>query len=302
MKTIALVLAFAAAPAFAEVPVGRVVDDAKAVDRVVEMTTDKLPTDVLRRIVTTDIELLRGTHPNGTYDYAHYERLEGSRISNSFSIKPTDADHLTKIEVKGDLVYRVVLTVPERRLIVAHNRPVYVDHVEVEYLPQGGGVVKRQLISVATSLTPGSSKTLDVDAIARQATVRVYARTDKQTGYGNLDVMLLQANIFDNIDSPYADAVTSEKAILRALDREDLSTIRTMAQRVAASLEKPAPAARTVEVTAPPAEDFPARAEAAPSELLPDLQSIEDLLTGSEAERREGLDRLHQLIRKLRTH
>jgi len=31
-----------------------------------------------------------------------------------------------------------------------------------------------------------------------------------------------------------------------------------------------------------------------------ELQAIEDLLTGSEAEKRQGMDRLHQLIRKNR--
>jgi hypothetical protein len=35
-------------------------------------------------------------------------------------------------------------------------------------------------------------------------------------------------------------------------------------------------------------------------ETLSELQAIEDLLTGTEAERRQGLDRLHQLVRKLR--
>ena len=37
-------------------------------------------------------------------------------------------------------------------------------------------------------------------------------------------------------------------------------------------------------------------------ELYTELQAIEDLLTGNETERRQGLDRLHQLVRKLRQH
>jgi hypothetical protein len=39
---------------------------------------------------------------------------------------------------------------------------------------------------------------------------------------------------------------------------------------------------------------------AAQVEMQTELQLIEDLLTGNEAERREGLDKLHQLIRKMR--
>jgi hypothetical protein len=35
-------------------------------------------------------------------------------------------------------------------------------------------------------------------------------------------------------------------------------------------------------------------------EMQTELQLIEDLLTGNDTERREGLDKLHQLIRKMR--
>jgi hypothetical protein len=46
-----------------------------------------------------------------------------------------------------------------------------------------------------------------------------------------------------------------------------------------------------MDVTAPKADD----------QLYGELQSIEDLLTGTDAEKRQGLDRLHQLLRRLRT-
>jgi hypothetical protein len=35
-------------------------------------------------------------------------------------------------------------------------------------------------------------------------------------------------------------------------------------------------------------------------DVYAELQSIEDLMTGSDAEKRQGLDRLHQLLRRLR--
>jgi len=52
---------------------------------------------------------------------------------------------------------------------------------------------------------------------------------------------------------------------------------------------------RGLESIAPPspaAADFPA--------IVRELQAIEDLMTGTETERREGLDRLHQLLRRMR--
>ena len=70
-----------------------------------------------------------------------------------------------------------------------------------------------------------------------------------------------------------------------------------MAQRLAADMEPSKPATAAVEVTAPRAEPAPARAE---PDVAGELQAIEDLLTGTEVERRQGLDRLHQLLRRLR--
>jgi len=126
--------------------------------------------------------------------------------------------------------------------------------------------------------------------------VRVYAHADDS--YGNLDLVLIQAKVFDDPASPYADAVASEKAILTAIDHNDVASIRAMAQRIAGSMQPsvaavppipPRPSA-TVDVSAPRAD----------AEIYGELQSIEDLLTGSDSERRQGLDRLHQLVRKLR--
>ncbi|MGZ5433649.1 MAG: hypothetical protein ACXWH7_12040, partial [Thermoanaerobaculia bacterium] len=95
-------------------------------------------------------------------------------------------------------------------------------------------------------------------------------------------------------DGPYADAVASAKAVPRALDNGDVPAIRAMAQRMRSSVG----GAMTVVARAPEA---PAAPQPRPSpEIQGELQAIEDLLTGTEQERREGMDRLHQLIRRLR--
>jgi hypothetical protein len=85
--------------------------------------------------------------------------------------------------------------------------------------------------------------------------------------------------------------VASEKAVLRALDHDDVGSMRAMATRIVRDLEpETASPARGVEVVAPRAD----------ADLYNELQAIEDLMTGNETERRQGLDRLHQLVRKLR--
>jgi hypothetical protein len=281
------------------VNVARVADDARVVDRVAEASKRDLPKDLLRRIVDEDIDTLRGKRPDGTYQYAGYERMEASRKSEAYSIEPHKGDQFSKIEVRADFAYRIVLSSPSRRMLVTKNRRVWVDHVDIEYMPQGGRATKLQTVKLGVWIDPGVVRNLDLDEIARQATAKVYARADNDAGYGNLVVSVLEARVFDNPDSPYADAVASLKSVQKALDNGDVPSIRASASRVADNLGRTAaPAVATrgaVDVVAPRAEP-----SAIPSDVYGELQSIEDLMTGSDAERRQGLDRLHQVIRKLR--
>jgi hypothetical protein len=302
MKRFAILLVLAAA-AQGQVNVARVADDAIVIDRVAEASKRDLPTDLLRRIVSEDIDLLRGKRPDGTFEHATYERLEASRTTQSFSIQPR-SDKMQTVEMRGAFVYRVVVDVPRRRLVVRKNNPVWVERVDLEYVRQGSSATERQSVDVKAWLQPGEVKPLDMPAVARQATVRVIAVVEEKSGYGNLDVALVHAKIVDNPDSPYAGAVAAAKAIQRALDNQDVPSIRAMARRMGESL-----GARASTAAAPPppaAAPASAMIVTAPTdtaeqiELQAELQLIEDLLTGSESERREGLDRLHQLIRRLR--
>jgi hypothetical protein len=294
MKSIAVAIVLSATAAVAQVPVAQVATDARVLDRVAELSKHDLPRDLLRRIVNEDIELLRGRRGDGTYQYATHERLESGRSSESFSVDPLPEDKLAKVEVQGAFVYRLVIGTPSRRMVVTKNRPVWVDRVEIESIPEKGTSAKSQVVPVRAWLEPGGSRTIDFDTVGRQTTVRVFARSDKAKGYGNIVLTLIEAKVFDLPDSPYADALASEKAILKAIDAGDIGSIRAMAQRIAGSLQG---ASQSVAAT-------PGRidvvAPAAGGDLYPELQAIEDLLTGTEAERREGLDRLHQLIRQAR--
>ncbi len=283
MITIALAVVVLAA---VDIPVARVAGDAKVIDRVAEASKRDLPRDLLARIVNDDIELLRGHRSDGTYEYAGFERFESGRTSKGFSVQAREE----MLEIRGSFVYRLQIESPSRRMIVTKNRKVYLDRAEIEYIPvQPGATQKTQNVKIDAWIEAGQSRTIDFEAIAKNATVRVDARSDKESGYGNLVLTLIQARVIDNSDSPYADAVASAKAILRALDHDDISSIRAMAKRMQNDLQP--------NVGPPPSA---AVAPAPTPEFLTELQAIEDLLTGSEAERRQGLDRLHQLVRKLR--
>lgn len=306
------VFVLAASLQAAEIPVQRIADDAKVVDRVAEAAKRDLPQDLLKRILNDDLESLRGKRSDGTYDYATYERLESSRTDQSFSVQPMKNGTTNHYDVKGAFVYRLIIDVPSRRMLVTKNRRVYIERVEIESIPMNSSSTQRQNVRVEAWIEPGESRPIDFQEVGRQATARVFARSDDQAGYGNMVLTLIKARAVDNSDSPYADAVASAKAAIRALDNGDIPSIRSMAMRMHDGLERTLTAGTTGSVAPPavrPAENRGVTSEAragsgmqsTPSvEIYMELQSVEDLLTGNEAEKREGLNRLHQLARRLR--
>lgn len=289
--------------AIAQVPVARVATDARVIDRVAEMSRNDLPGDLLKRIVDEDIDLLRGKHADGTYQYASYDRMEGNRKSDTISVDPEHKESV--LELRDAFPFRLIVSVPSRRMLVTKNHHIYIDRVEIETLPQKSSEKKFQTVKVDAWLEPGTSKTIELDEIGRQAVARVYAHADKD-GYANVTLTLIEARIFDEPTSPYADAVASAKSILKAIEHNDKPSIRAMAQRIASRL--PADAAVPAAVGSAPAtiaavpsvSQIDVTAGRGDAETMAELQAIEDLLTGTEVERRQGVDRLHQLVRRLR--
>jgi hypothetical protein len=271
----------------------RVADDAIAIDRVAAASKRDLPTDLLRRIIDEDVELLRGRRNDGSYQYASFERFDTGRISQDFSVQHQGDAKMQVLELKGPWVYRLQIEVPSRRLLVRKNRPVWIERVDLEFIAERGSQTERQSIEIKQWLKPGEFRPVDFPQIARQATARVVASVEDGSGYGNVELALIKAKIVDNADSPYADAVASAKAIQRALDNGDVPSMRAMAQRMRNTLGR-VPAQPQVQAAQQPVLQPMDRA------MRDELQEIEDLLTGSEPERREGMDRLHQLIRRLR--
>lgn len=292
-----------AASAIAQVPVARVATDARVIDRVAEMSRNDLPGDLLKRIVNEDIDLLRGKRADGTYQYASYDRMEGNRKSDTISVDPEHKESV--LELRDAFAFRLIVSIPSRRMLVTKNHHIYIDRVEIETLPQKSSEKKFQTVKVDAWLEPGASKTIELDEIGRQAVARVYAHADKD-GYSNVTLTLVEARIFDEPSSPYADAVESAKAILKAIEHNDKPSIRAMAQRIAGRL--PAEPSVTAGAGSPPATiaavpvvpQIDVTAGRGDAETLAELQAIEDLLTGTEVERRQGVDRLHQLVRRLR--
>jgi len=287
-------LVVGAAPLAAQSSIQQVVDDARTIGRVADVSRRDLPQEVLRRIATEDLEFLRMKNPDGTYQYARYEREEADRIEESFSVRTDGRDLNQKTRFKGDYVYRLIIQAPMRRLLIAKNRRVYLERVDLEFQPLGGSPTL-DTRTFGEWLEPGVRKTIDLPAVARNLNVVVYTRLDEKSGSANLDMTLLRARVSDN---PYAVAVQNVKAILRAVETSDRASIRSLAASLQGSLpNSQIPLAASISAV-PPSD--PKRTALETDELQRELRLIEDALTGSPEERRGGLDRLHQLIRRLR--
>src|SRR5436309_9214946 len=168
MKRIAIVISlFAVSSLTAQIPTARVASDANVIDRVAEASTNDLPRDLLKRIVNEDIDLLRGKRADGTYQYAAYDRMEGGRKSDSFSVDPEHKESV--LELRDVFPYRLIVNVPSRRMLVAKNHHIYIDRVEIEMLPQTSSEKKFQTVKVDAWLEPGTAKTIDLGDIGKQA-------------------------------------------------------------------------------------------------------------------------------------
>jgi hypothetical protein len=301
----------------------RIWEDSRVFKRVAQVAGRDLPKDVLRKIASEDIDLMRGKRPDATYEYAHYERDEADRQSDRFAVRKGEGDKLSTAQLRAPWVYRLIVSVPNRRLVVTHNRRVYIDHIDLD-LTAINGTRSSQTLPVQTWLEPGDEKRFELPEIERDAIAKVYSRVDSaERGAATIEVVLVNARLVDNSDSPFFTAVQTAKQLQRAIDRGELDSIRRSSDTLASNIEgtnqrivtslasNAAPAvAPAAPVTPSTSIDVSAPRTAAQSasgmqgtptiEIYLELQSVEDMLTGTEADRREGLDKLHQLIRKLR--
>src|SRR5882757_6599028 len=146
MRAAITIVVLAAMNAYAQGPMARVAADAKVIDRVTEASTNDLPRDLLKRIVNEDIDLLRGKRADGTYQFASYDRMEADRKSDTVSVDPEHKESV--LELRDAFSFRLIVSVPSRRMVLAKNHHIYIDKIEIELLPQKSSEKKFQTVKV----------------------------------------------------------------------------------------------------------------------------------------------------------
>ncbi|MGK2858729.1 MAG: hypothetical protein ACSLFQ_16125 [Thermoanaerobaculia bacterium] len=294
-------------PATAQVNAFQAWEDAKVIRRVATVAGKGLPEELLTKMANGIVAELRGKQPGGTWTWAYYTREEAGKTSDGFALKPRKGEEApSPVELRGTLGYKVRLVVPSRRYLVARNRGIQIQRAVVEYTNEFGERASREFPLDAT-LAPGQHSELDLPEIAWNPVVRVWGWSDERIGKNaTLEIQIVQPKLVDNVKSPYLSAVQQALALPKAIDREDAVEVRRLCDSIATTIESVSPEAaasalamisRTGSATEVTPRNVGTQSD---PELNRKLQEIEDLLSGSEAERREGMDKLRQLVRSTR--
>lgn len=309
-----VVAASIASHAGAQVNAFQAWEDARAIRRVATVAGKGMPEDLLTKMSNDIVTALRGKLAGGTWQWAYYTREEAGKAEDNYGLKSQKGEEApSPVELKGTLGYKVRLAVPSRRYLVARNRGIQLKRAIVEYTNEKGESVTEEF-PPDLKLEPGQHTELDLKAFGWNPVVRVWGFSDEKLGKNaSLTIQIYEPKLVDNVKSPYINAVQQAHALPKAIDREDATEVRRLCDSIIATIEGANPeTAQQVNALlargeAPTAEEIPARPAAAPaaagldkSELNRKLQEIEDLLNGTEAEKSEGMSKLHQLVRSTR--
>lgn len=281
--------------------IDQVREDAKVILRILEASEKDLPRDLMRKIVEEDIDILRGKQNDGTYLYASYVADEADRSEQGFTVRA--GEQLAQFNVKGEASYAVLLRVPGRRFLVRKNQQVYVDRVDLDITPAASGFPSRvETVKIGAWIPAGGDRLVTFPQIARSARVTVHARTDKDAGPASLQLILLEPRLSDDPRSPWYRPVENAKVLLREIERRDRPKIESAARLIAGDpLLTAPPVATTARRDSWTSPDLgPDILPSASDELYLELRRIEELLSGNEFDRRQGMDMLRQMVRRLR--
>lgn len=284
----------------------RVYLDAQVIKRVAEVAHRDLPQDLLLRIIDQDIELLRGRQNDGTYRYAHFEPIESGRVSEGFSVRPQqEGDSLDRNQFRAKNVFKLIVDIPTRRLVVARNRDVFLDRIEVNYEDQEGRS-KNETFTVNERMDAGEQMEFELPEVASDAIATVYARTDVKSA--NMELIFVKAELVDNANSPYFGIIQSAKLLHEAIARRDQTAMQSlassMAERIRTSAERPLAEPR-ISIGSPADPDASVAVTEVDTvpvlQIYLQLERIQDLLEGTPSERDDAMEQLQELIRELRS-
>jgi hypothetical protein len=313
LLTLSLSAQEATAPAMPrDAKIDLVANDLHALGRIVTVAEDLgRSRQVLLAILDSDISELRMPREDGTFRWAALQREEGGRINEEATVEQVQTEATLKnVNMTGANVYRVLVTVPQKRGVFATNNRVYVRNVLVD-ATGFDGKTSRHEIPVNAWVNPGDATPVALPDIAKSAKVTTELGVESGDKKAVAEVSLVQAKLVDDPTSPYFPAVKRlqqirELAAAREINRGTLrNTIDESLLLLPGELEKrTAEQAEAARVRRVMAENNTTTGRVMVGDATPDviaeLAEIARLSKGTVQEQSDARARLEALITALK--
>ncbi|HEY0143762.1 MAG TPA: hypothetical protein VGF48_22940 [Thermoanaerobaculia bacterium] len=289
-----------------------VAQDLHALGRVATVAKD-LPESrqILLSIVDSDVDMLRIPRPDGTYQWASLQREEASRVTDEKTIEQVHTEaELRNVTISAPNAYRVVISVPQKRGVLAQNNRVWVRNVLVDSTGFDGKLTHTEL-PVNAWVNPGDANTVALPDIGKSVKATAELGVESGSKKAVAEVALVQAKLIDDPNSPYFPAVkrllqVREHITAKEMNRGHLKTsIDEALLALPGELEKrAAEQARLVEQRRQAALGGTMKHAITLGDATPDvvheLSEIARLMNGTLQEQSDARMRLDQLIVTLR--
>jgi hypothetical protein len=267
--------------------------------------------DLLLAILDDDIDRLRIRREDGSYEWASLQREEGGKTADEKTIERVHTEaELREVTITAPNAYRLVVSVPQKRGLLAGNNRVYIRNVIVDSTAFDGKT-SHQEIPVNSWVNPGDAHGVALPDIGKSVKATAELGVESGGKQARAEVALIQAKLVDNPASPYFPAVqkllairdfADEKEINRghvknAVDEALLALPGELEKRVAAQEE--AERVRLQMAAAGTTTGTIALGDATP-DVVAELEAIARLLTGTLTEQAEGRARLDVLMTALK--
>lgn len=289
-----------------------VASDLHALGRIATVAEDLGRTrQVILAIVDSDVSELREPRGDGTYRWASLQREEGGRVHDEAGVEQVHTEATLKnVTITGSNVYRVLVTVPQKRGVFTANNRVYVRNVLVDATGFDGKTSHHE-IPVNAWVNPGDANGVALPDIAKSAKVTAELGVESGDKKAVAEVALVQAKLVDDPTSPYFPAVkrllqVRELANARDINRGTLrNTIDESLLSLPGELEKrTAEQAEAARVRKVMAENNTTTGKIMVGDATPDviaeLAEIARLAKGTVEEQGEARTRLDALMAALK--
>jgi hypothetical protein len=285
--------------------------DIRALSRVVDLST-KLEDNrqVLKAIVAAEIDMLREPREDGSYRWASLQREEDDRAKENRGVERVHSEEtLDSATVSAPRAFRLIVSVPKKRNVVSANQRVFVKDAIVEWT-SFDGKTRREELPIDVWVNPGDSHGVALPDIARSAKATVRMGVDSGKKKAEAEVILVQAKLVDDPNSPWFPAVSRLLNVQRLLKEENLrrgdikSAIDEAQLALPGELQKrmadrdAAVAQREALASTGTMKGSIAVGDATP-DIVTELAAIHRLSSGTVEEQTEARTRMERLIHQL---